>query len=197
MQKAGSAREDRMIQSLLIWDRFDTAAGISRQISVNLECPVIYSVSMLESRYRKHAPQPSSLLLATNNVGWLVFAEEHVPEPPSTACRSHFTSFSQLTSNLCKIMLRVTLPNVSRSFSTKKELRFEMARPESRLNSNRESMEDHRRGHGEKNIYSYWIMRKLKEEWNDITPELCHKSVTSCGRRCARVVQSKGLYSAY
>ena len=33
------------------------------------------------------------------------------------------------------------------------------------------------------------------EEWNNIIPELRHKLVQSCGRRCAQVIQSNDLYS--
>jgi len=41
------------------------------------------------------------------------------------------------------------------------------------------------------------LWKKLEEEWTKITPELCENVVMSCGRRCAQVIQSKGLYTSY
>lgn len=41
------------------------------------------------------------------------------------------------------------------------------------------------------------LWKRLEEEWTKITPEQCERLVMSCGRRCAEVIQSKGLYTSY
>ena len=71
-----------------------------------------------------------------------------------------------------------------------------MASPVSRLKTNRESIGDHRRERSWRKQLSTTneLWNKLMEEWHNITPELCHKLVTSCGRRCAQAIRSKGLY---
>ena len=37
----------------------------------------------------------------------------------------------------------------------------------------------------------------IEDEWNKITPELCQKLSKSCGRRCAEVIENKGLHTSY
>ncbi|KAI5085750.1 hypothetical protein C0J45_24213, partial [Silurus meridionalis] len=41
------------------------------------------------------------------------------------------------------------------------------------------------------------LWRRLEEEWTIITPEQCERLVLFCGRRCAEVIQSRGLYTSY
>lgn len=41
------------------------------------------------------------------------------------------------------------------------------------------------------------LWRRLEEEWTKITPEQCERLVLSCGRRCAEVIHSRGLYTSY
>ncbi|CAM4660177.1 unnamed protein product [Leuciscus chuanchicus] len=41
------------------------------------------------------------------------------------------------------------------------------------------------------------LWKSLDQEWTKITPEQCENLVMSCGRRCAEVIKSKGLYTSY
>ncbi len=41
------------------------------------------------------------------------------------------------------------------------------------------------------------LWKRLKEKWTKITPEQFEGLVIYCGRRCAEVIQSKGLYTSY
>ena len=41
-----------------------------------------------------------------------------------------------------------------------------------------------------KNNTTTELWNKLNEKWNNVTLELCHKLVTSCGRLCAQVIQA-------
>lgn len=41
------------------------------------------------------------------------------------------------------------------------------------------------------------LWKKLKEEWSKISREDCRRLIQSCSRRCAAVIQNKGLFTKY
>ena len=76
------------------------------------------------------------------------------------------------------------VPNVSRSFTTMKELRFCNGSP--RVQTQIDNLWKIIRGKviAEKEMSTTTeLWNKLKEEWSNIIPELCYKFVTSCGEQ--------------